>query len=50
MSSGSDSHCSSNDKLLEGVEVHDGRFEKSGCATRGEEGADEGREDEVLVS
>lgn len=44
MSSTSDSQFSSSDKLLEGVDVYDGWFEKSGCCRRGDEGAEDGTE------
>lgn len=44
MSSSSVWHCSSSDKLLEGVEVYEGWFENSGAINRGEDGAEDGRE------
>ncbi len=44
MSSSSVWHGSYNDKLLEGVEVYEGTFENSGGISRGDEGAEDGRE------
>ena len=35
-------HCSSSDKLLDGVDVYKGWLENSGAVNRGEEGAEDG--------
>ena len=50
MSSSCLSHCSSNDRLLDGVEVYDGWFENSGWLRHGDEGADEGSDEEGRLS
>ena len=49
MSSSCRLHCSSNDRELDGVEVYEGPLENPGALKRGDEGADEGREEGNLV-
>ena len=44
MSSSSCSHCSSKDRLLDGVDVYEGWLENSGAIMRGDEGAEDGRD------
>jgi len=50
MSSVSESQLSSRDRLLDGVDVYEGWFEKSGCCGRGDEGAEDGTEGGILRS
>lgn len=40
-------HCSSKEKLLEGVDVNDGRLVNSGWSKRGDDRDDEGADEET---